>query len=46
MVVNGPQGVSNDLFLEFLKNSNFWVFGGHFKVKICIKFDGIFFGRV
>ena len=27
------------LFLEFFKNSNFWVFGGHFKVKICPKFE-------
>ena len=26
------------LIFEFFKNSNFWVFGGHFKVKICPKF--------
>ena len=46
------KGGSERLLLEFFKNSIFWLFGGHFNVKICPEFEifekseGKFIGRL
>ena len=44
-VVNGHHGGYLSTFFEFFKNSNFWVFGGHFYVKNCPKFKISQIGR-